>query len=146
MADTAKERMIRFYKNHPNHWKEYKRPNKQVYCPEKYRERYLKKRDEINAQRRLCRKNNLEKHRLVSRVRRQERRALGRIIPAEWIKRCEQLGSKCQICLKTSEQAKLTIDHIVSIKLGGTNDISNLQPLCQSCNSRKGKSMVIASI
>ena len=33
---------------------------------------------------------------------------------------------------------KLTIDHVVPIVQGGTNDLSNLQMLCLSCNSSKG--------
>jgi 5-methylcytosine-specific restriction enzyme A len=41
----------------------------------------------------------------------------------------------CQICGATED---LTIDHIIPLAAGGTNDISNFQTLCQSCNSRKG--------
>lgn len=136
MADTAKQRMERFKINHPN-YKQTKRTY--VYSREKYLEYYAKNKDKKNAQRRLCRLNNIEKHRLVSRIRRQERRALGRIIISEWIERCESLGNKCQICNKTNSEVKLTIDHIIPIKLGGTNEITNLQPLCLNCNSRKGK-------
>lgn len=42
---------------------------------------------------------------------------------------------KCKRCEGTVE---LSIDHIKPVKLGGSNDISNLQTLCRPCNSRKG--------
>ena len=36
-----------------------------------------------------------------------------------------------------SADDKLTVDHIVPQKYGGSNSISNLQPMCQRCNSIK---------
>jgi 5-methylcytosine-specific restriction enzyme A len=41
---------------------------------------------------------------------------------------------QCQSCGQTE---KLSIDHIIPLASGGSNDISNLQTLCGSCNSRK---------
>lgn len=45
-------------------------------------------------------------------------------------------GMKCAHCGAT---AKLQINHICPPSAGGTNQIDNLQILCQSCGSRKGK-------
>ena len=47
-------------------------------------------------------------------------------------------GAVCQNCGDTDN---LTIDHIIPISKGGTNELDNLQPLCKSCNSSKGTSL-----
>lgn len=42
-------------------------------------------------------------------------------------------------CKHCGSWKNLTIDHIIPIAENGTNNINNLQTLCQSCNTRKGK-------
>ena len=40
----------------------------------------------------------------------------------------------CHRCGKPSE----SVDHIVPVALGGTDELDNLRPACLSCNSRDG--------
>ena len=41
-------------------------------------------------------------------------------------------------CVQCKAIEDLTIDHIVPRYAGGNDDLSNLQIMCRSCNSRKG--------
>lgn len=43
-------------------------------------------------------------------------------------------GFKCQLC---GSGQNLQIDHVVPHSWGGSDDISNLQVLCQRCNASK---------
>lgn len=58
---------------------------------------------------------------------------------AEWLALCEQYGNRC---LRCGKKRPLSKDHVIPVLLGGSNDISNIQPLCRSCNSSKGASIV----
>lgn len=42
-------------------------------------------------------------------------------------------GKPCVSCGKPAD----TIDHIIPVSKGGTNDIENLQPMCWPCNRSK---------
>ena len=46
---------------------------------------------------------------------------------------------KCNHCKKKKISEELEIDHIIPLANGGTNDYSNLQPLCIECHLKKTK-------
>ncbi len=44
---------------------------------------------------------------------------------------------QCKSCGKSNKQTTLNIDHIIPLAKGGSNDMSNLQTLCEQCNRKK---------
>lgn len=57
----------------------------------------------------------------------------------EWEQLKKRYNYKCVACRK---KIFLTQDHIVPLSLGGSDDISNIQPLCKSCNSKKSNKII----
>jgi 5-methylcytosine-specific restriction endonuclease McrA len=49
----------------------------------------------------------------------------------------ERNNYQCQSCGQTYAETQLSIDHIIPLAKGGSNDISNLQTLCLTCNQKK---------
>lgn len=47
----------------------------------------------------------------------------------------------CAICGKPIERNDFTIDHIIPLSRGGSNDLENLQIACHDCNELKGNRM-----
>lgn len=68
-------------------------------------------------------------------------RRLGVTVPAsakgdaEWLKAISILG---RLCLKCGSSESITRDHVIPLSRGGLHTVTNLQPLCVSCNSQKG--------
>ena len=108
-------------------------------------------REAHNAQTRAWSKANLDKMRVWHRrwyhnnrmkaiwlVRKRQLRLLsngGDFTDQEWQAMCKQCDNQCLCC---GEVKPLTVDHIGPIFYGGRHEASNIQPLCQACNSSKG--------
>jgi 5-methylcytosine-specific restriction endonuclease McrA len=54
---------------------------------------------------------------------------------ALWWEILERDDFRCRHC---GVRRFLTVDHIIALDNGGTNERENLQTLCRNCNSRKG--------
>jgi hypothetical protein len=67
----------------------------------------------------------------------------GKHTDLEWYKLKRRFGWRCACCQRSERDAgPLTKDHIIPVSRGGNDHISNLQPLCQSCNSSKGTKII----
>lgn len=76
-------------------------------------------------------KENARTHRRRSRI----KGGGGSYTAQEWLDLCNQYGNRCLACGRGD--VPLAADHIKPVSLGGSSDISNIQPLCKSCNSQK---------
>lgn len=69
-----------------------------------------------------------------------KRQADGRFTKHEWVALKSQHGNCCLRCGAMdgpTRKTALVADHVIPISRGGTNYISNIQPLCWPCNAWK---------
>ena len=113
-----------------------------------YHKQYVRaNRSGINSYRRNWRLNNpgrerAYRNREVRRAAWHRRRARitangGSYTVGEWQTLVCEYNHTCLCCGQTEPNIKLTPDHIVPLANGGSNSISNIQPLCLTCNLRK---------
>lgn len=97
--------------------------------------------DKKSRYRRINRDKWLPKAVRWSQARRaRERGAIGSYTDAEWSALRRKFRDICPRCGKLCTPS---VDHIVPLSRGGSNDISNIQPLCLSCNCKKHARLII---
>lgn len=68
-----------------------------------------------------------------------ERDAPGQFSAEDFNTLCAKYGNRCLKCGRSNWDVFLTADHVILLSAGGSNWIDNIQPLCQPCNSSKGR-------
>lgn len=104
-----------------NEQNSYKGVRKEGESAQIYHNRYRKKHPDLIAH-------------LKARYRARKKNAEGSHTLKEWENLKLLFDNKCAIC---KESKKLTKDHIMPLSKGGSDFISNIQPLCRNCNSKK---------
>lgn len=59
----------------------------------------------------------------------------GILTEKDWKEVLDMYGEKC---LKCGSPDNIEVDHVIPVSCGGVNDKTNVQPLCRSCNAKKG--------
>lgn len=99
---------------------------------------YKDNRDRVLAVNKAWKERNKDKIRIYTQVRRNRiRSSVGLLTVGIWEDIKKSFGNECARCHRLESEILLTIDHIIPVSKGGTNERDNLQPLCQSCNSKK---------
>jgi 5-methylcytosine-specific restriction endonuclease McrA len=104
------------------------------------RRHHERNRDEVIARSKKWAENNPERVRRAKTNNLRKRRAArhasrGNFTLEEFEELCESYGNRCLACGDT--EAVLEADHVVPLAKGGSDNISNIQPLCGSCNRKK---------
>ena len=61
----------------------------------------------------------------------------GKFRKRQWEELKASYGYRCLACGKSEPDIQLCADHVIPVAEGGSSDITNIQPLCKPCNSRK---------
>lgn len=138
------ERVRKWTERNREEWNEYQKqwakdnPGKVRERMRRYRKRHP---DRVRENARRWQRNNYDKWLVIKnsnnhKRRARERNAEGSFSVKEWLRLVSLCQNKCCSC--GADGMKLTVDHITPLTLGGTNYITNIQPLCSRCNSSKG--------
>lgn len=147
-AERLRKNTLEYYYQHRDrqiHLKKVRRQNKDVKELEKkkWKEYSLKNREKLNLNSLKWGQNNRHRHAVSESMRRTRKRGNGgSYTVAEWEELKAKYNYACLCCGRREPEIHLHADHINPVALGGPSNIDNIQPLCKSCNSSKGKKFI----
>ena len=133
--EATREYHKNWYRQNPERAREYRRNSyrKNIEAEKTYSAEY--NRSDRGKQRY---KRYYELHPEKNANRRNIERGSGTYTAQEWTELKETYNYTCLCCGKQEPDIKLTPDHVIPLTKGGSNTIDNIQPLCITCNKRKG--------
>lgn len=120
----------------------YQNPEIKKVLLEKAADRYVKFGEHIRAVNSAWRKRNRERaNTLLIAYRAKKKGTPGSHTTQEWKDLCAKFENRCVCC---GEEKPLARDHVIPVGLPqSSNSISNIQPLCKSCNSKKHRVRIV---
>jgi 5-methylcytosine-specific restriction endonuclease McrA len=123
--------------NYAPRWRQEKRDDILAYQM-RYRVEHV---DQVRAASRRWAQANPGRRTTMVRMRRARRRAAeGSFTSTEWQALCARYGGRCLSCGSTDR--RLTPDHVIPLSRGGSDWITNIQPMCLPCNQRKSTKII----
>lgn len=110
--------------------------------PEKVKARVAKWRKDHPEKKKIHNQNYSKKHpdKILAKVHRRRAKKLGatggHFTQEEWQGLLIKYGNKCLCCGR--KDIALERDHVIPLGPEHSDEITNIQPLCRSCNARKG--------
>lgn len=89
-----------------------------------------------SSNKKSARQKKLAHYRMMDKIHAHNRRARGGNFHLRR-DRLEEIIKENSECVYCGSRDRLTIDHMIPVKRGGNNEITNLVPACLACNSGK---------
>lgn len=133
----VRSRAQQYRREHLEQYAEYEKARANLPHRVEARRRYQEEHEEVIARSKKWAENNPDKVSQAKANNRRKRRAAKHASPGSFTAEefevlCETYGNECLACGDTG--VALEADHVVPLTKGGSDGISNIQPLCGSCN------------
>lgn len=144
ISEKLKNKRARDKRNHIYHKEEHNERDREWYAENKDKRRISKQawqkanKEKLNAIARERYKTHKEEYYDKTRKRRAIQKAVvgSHFTQKQFRDLCNFYGNKCLCCGRSG--VKLSADHVIPLGPPYSDEISNIQPLCLTCNQKKG--------